>query len=780
MNAWSAASVISQFPTPPSSTPSYVAPPQQPTTSCYNAPTIISLGEEYTDETLPRASYLDFDEEEEEEEEEESQSRRLMMMMEDDGDSDDEDSSDESEEEDESDSEDYPVLHTPSSSTSSHNSTISTSPTRGVQSISRSFGPRGPRPRLPLPSLPSSPPSPHFQMTGSPVSMTGFRDEDEEDEAAAAAMLSNHLSEARSARAQERQKRRRENERIRELSMLLTLGSEVRKWEERLAWTHRARASTAPSSTSTTSDDLHLQTKSEDTDPDPRVKRLSRSASLPSRAFNGSTLHHHDGNGNDGQQQQQQQQHRSGPPSPALPSLALSPLWRVSAEMILRRRSLSERPRRTPIQVASGRIGFVSSPVTRPVVVEPTITGEAAADVKGRTAKEAEEDVPMASSSSSSSSEPVVIATPTATLPCNTLFRPAQTVRGPRERSTQISSLVAGAGMTTKRSGSVTGFSTVVSSSTPMSPLMKKSSSTGSISRPRTIALSNGNQDDEHDNDDNQDNDMADTDGLTRDGTSSVATSSLSPLDGSTSSSPLSSVSSSSGKRYSVPPPITIPPPGPFRPNATAVSGTIAAAAVPLSSSAGNGDVQSFAVQQRTGARSTPSSPFSHSSRYTILSRSAPARPSALKWAFTADDLERERELEELERKRVQAMEMETETRMEVDEESSFSSTMSSASCAASSSEESGSEAGSSSVSTSSSADSTDSQSAETSSQAAVERRGRARFSWRKSLPKEKEMNVDGINLVGAITSPSTTTPTPSTTTTMTTPMTSVMTVAAF
>ncbi|KAG8751524.1 hypothetical protein FRC14_007808 [Serendipita sp. 396] len=570
-SSWSASSVICQFPIPPSSTPSYVAAPS----TSYTAPTIISLGEEYTDATLPTSrssstprgpssSYLDFDEDEEEEEEEDD---GMMVMIDDDGDSDDEDSSDESEDEGESDSEDYPVPHTPSTSaSSSHNrysrrrsqeqrkqhsqqssnqslpalwhaeharllhihtavldserearhrelklesevarikndlarlkqvrannnnatttttttETRTTSPTSAQQSAlgSRTFGPRGPRPK----PIFQSPSLPHYTLTTSPtgssfdmeeeVTATStttnpaaspvacFRDEEEEDEATAA-LLSNHLSEARSLRAQERQKRRKENERIRELSMLLTLGSEVRKWEERLAWTNRARAASSPSS-----DDIHLSSSNvnhrkrknedDDTDPDPRAKRLSRSASLPTRAFNG-IIHNANSNNN---VQQQQQQHRSGPPSPALPSLALSPLWRVSAEMILRRRSLSERPRRTPTQIVSGRVGFVSSPVSRAVTTAAAVAAPAPTPAPVAPVSSLVDAVPTSSTSTSSSSSTQTTATAattptTATSPC-TLSRPAQTVRGPRERSTQISSTtVAGTASNGRAYGSV-------------------------------------------------------------------------------------------------------------------------------------------------------------------------------------------------------------------------------------------------------------------------------------------------------------------------------------
>ncbi|KAG8846374.1 hypothetical protein FRB91_000874 [Serendipita sp. 411] len=843
-SSWSASSVICQFPIPPSSTPSYVAAPS----TSYTAPTIISLGEEYTDATLPTSrssstprgpssSYLDFDEDEEEEEEEDG----MMMMIDDDGDSDDEDSSDESEDEGESDSEDYPVPHTPSTSaSSSHNrysrrrsqeqrkqhsqqssnqslpalwhaeharllhihtavldserearhrelklesevarikndlarlkqvrannnnatttttttETKTTSPTSAQQSAlgSRTFGPRGPRPK----PIFQSPSLPHYTLTTSPtgssfdmeeeVTATStttnpaaspvacFRDEEEEDEATAA-LLSNHLSEARSLRAQERQKRRKENERIRELSMLLTLGSEVRKWEERLAWTNRARAASSPSS-----DDIHLSSSNvnhrkrknedDDTDPDPRAKRLSRSASLPTRAFNG-IIHNANSNNN---VQQQQQQHRSGPPSPALPSLALSPLWRVSAEMILRRRSLSERPRRTPTQIVSGRVGFVSSPVSRAVttaaaVAAPAPTPAPVAPVTSVAPVSSLVDAVPTSSTSTSSSSTQITATATtpttATSPC-TLSRPAQTVRGPRERSTQISSTtVAGTASNGRAYGSL--------SATGPRSLSRKARNLNQDNN------SNGNKvEDDNNRSDNQDDNVS----LTRDGTSSVATSALVPL-----SSP------HSGKRYSVPPPITIPPADSFCSNTTAVSGGMTTTDGGVSTGSKS---ESFAIQQKR--RALPATTPSPSFHYSSLSKSAPARPSALKWAFTADDLERELESE---RKGSQEP-------MEIDE-GARSPSLSCASSSSSSSEESGSEAGSSSVSSSASSSdsssssmSVDSQDGEASSQAAVERRGRARFSWRKSLPKEKDLNVDGN-----VAATSTTTITTTTTTAM-------------
>jgi len=49
-------------------------------------------------------------------------------------------------------------------------------------------------------------------------------------------MLAHNLTEARPARAEERRRRKRDHERIRELGILLSLGSEVRQWEARLAW----------------------------------------------------------------------------------------------------------------------------------------------------------------------------------------------------------------------------------------------------------------------------------------------------------------------------------------------------------------------------------------------------------------------------------------------------------------------------------------------------------------------------------------------------------------
>jgi len=49
-------------------------------------------------------------------------------------------------------------------------------------------------------------------------------------------ILAYNLAEARLARAEEHYRRKRDHERIRELGILLSLGSEVRQWEERLVW----------------------------------------------------------------------------------------------------------------------------------------------------------------------------------------------------------------------------------------------------------------------------------------------------------------------------------------------------------------------------------------------------------------------------------------------------------------------------------------------------------------------------------------------------------------
>lgn len=128
-------------------------------------------------------------------------------------------------------------------------------------------------------------------------------------------MLANHLTEARSARAEERRRRKRDHERIRELGILLSLGSEVRQWEERLAWENAFRPTDA----------MELDQVEDDA-----ASSRRRSKSLPITPPSSSSS----------------SSSSSSPLTPPLPPLSASPLWRVSAEMILRRRSLSERPRR--------------------------------------------------------------------------------------------------------------------------------------------------------------------------------------------------------------------------------------------------------------------------------------------------------------------------------------------------------------------------------------------------------------------------------------------------
>ncbi len=151
-----------------------------------------------------------------------------------------------------------------------------------------------------------------------PAEYTGqFWDEQDPDPEM---MLANNLTEARSARAEERRKRKRDHERIRELGILLSLGSEVRQWEERLAW------ESAFCNNDASMELDHVE--------DAASRR--RSKSLPTTpAFGGSSM---------------DSSSSSSALTPPLPPLSASPLWRVSAEMILRRRSLSERPRRvTPL-----------------------------------------------------------------------------------------------------------------------------------------------------------------------------------------------------------------------------------------------------------------------------------------------------------------------------------------------------------------------------------------------------------------------------------------------
>jgi hypothetical protein len=135
--------------------------------------------------------------------------------------------------------------------------------------------------------------------------------------------LATHLTEARSARAEERRKRRHVHERIRELAILLSLGSEVRQWEERLAWANAFR--TPANDDDADADAMELDHHAVEGTPRRRAKSLPITPSSSSTSSS-TTL------------------------TPPLPPLSASPLWRVSAEMILRRRSLSERPRRlTPV-----------------------------------------------------------------------------------------------------------------------------------------------------------------------------------------------------------------------------------------------------------------------------------------------------------------------------------------------------------------------------------------------------------------------------------------------
>lgn len=511
---------------------------------------------------------------------------------------------------------------------------VSTSPTRPLHPA----GPRGPRPRPNSASSTQSSGSTAAVQRGSVCTQLasipsvrstsgdiGARDEGdiagEEDEATT--VLSHHLTQARSARAQERQRRRLEHERMRELNMLLTLGSEVRKWEERLAW-----SSMAMSRAATSSDDIHLSndssTANTDTDPDPRGKRLSRSFSLPSSRASHHHGHHHGHpttiNGS-----------RSGtstPVSPALPSLSLSPLWRVSAEMILRRRSLSERPRRT----------------TNPHQQQQQMNG-----AKRMCVSTIEQT--CAPSTSSAAQTPVPVSTPAqphSTTATSALSRPTHVLRGPRERSTQIGVSSAAATASNKLMAATTTKTLTTDSETLTSsrvPGMSTSATTSSLS----VSITDG-----------------------------------------TSSGP---ISPSSGKRYSVPPPITIPSNAQFC-TSTAVS-----------SNAVEGGPKVAIVRAPR--------PTHPSACVTPARSTTPIKPSALKWAFTADDLARERE-------------------MEAAKEAQLAK-MLSTSCSESESDDSKSCSDGSSAASSSSSSSSQEEVSETSQQ----RRGRARFSWRKSLPKD-------------------------------------------
>jgi hypothetical protein len=639
MSSDSNSTLINQFPTPPSSIMQQY--PQQPQPICletpvaYTAPAVISLGEEYTDDTLPQTSYIslengdegfDYDDDDDDSSEDEGYSpisssspsptaingqstipalwhaehARLLHIQNAVLDNEREARSRELRLESEvarikddlarlktaraqSFSTTIPAL--PSAQASCSTNAAVTSPT-SVQAPpqQRACGPRGPRPRPQQSKRPStlirvSTSMGERQILASAATisqepssiLTELRhpllgkSPSEQDDETTETVLSNHLTEARSARAQERQKRKKENERIRELSMLLTLGSEVRKWEERLAWQQARAVASIPSS-----DDMNLESstkssnKDMDTDPDPRGKRLSRSFSLPSRgSYNPTSV------------PSTSATNRCGPP-PALPSLAMSPLWRVSAEMILRRRSLSERPRRVPPKLL-----LPNAPTS---VDQP----------------EQQKEQPVMAST-------VPVCSPTKS-GSSSLARPAHVVRGPREQ------------------------------------------------RLGNSVLTN----------------------LASDPMSSITDSSLSQNATSGSSSP------SSGKRYSVPPPITIPPNAQFcKPVAVSLT-TTTGAALRLAG-------------QALSANMSNNTTF-------LLSKTTPVRPSALKWAFTADDLARERE-------------MEAATQPEKGEQSDSVS---------SSSESESDDSGKSSSSSSTPEESQ-----------CVERRGRARFSWRKSIPKD-------------------------------------------
>jgi hypothetical protein len=439
--------------------------------------------------------------------------------------------------------------------------------------------------------------------------------EQEDDPVLTESLLSSHLTEARSARAQERHKRKIEAERIRELSMLLTLGSEVRKWEERLAWSQvRSRG--------TCSDDMSIiesggqkaeDSMDMDTDPDPRFKRLSRSFSVPSRgSFVGPSP-------SAASTSPAQFGDKKKAPLP-LPSLASSPLWRVSAEMILRRGSRSERPRRPPSVAPPA-----TTTTTAPVASTSAVT-------------------PAAPSSSSST----------------TLTRPSHVLRGPRElRSTGSAS----------------------SSTSPSS-----TSPSDSTSSPATSSSSDN-------------------------GSSSVAVP--------------SSATSSSGKRYSIPPPITIPSNSQFR-NPTAnmpatVSGEGAAGAA-----AETEPVRGFQKGERPAhpqSAQTYSTNQNNGSGFFYSRSTTPIKPSTLKWAFTADDLARELELEKKKDGDVVMHSPTSSTSSSSESDDSYRSS---------------SEGGVSSSSMQNAA----------AAPQPVERRGRARFSWRRSIPKDSNNAKEEIPAV--------------------------------
>lgn len=199
-------------------------------------------------------------------------------------------------------------------------------------------------------------------------------------------MLANHLTEARSARAEERRRRKRDHERIRELGILLSLGSEVRQWEERLAWENAFRPTDA----------MELDQVEDDA-----ASSRRRSKSLPITPPSSSSSS------------------SSSPLTPPLPPLSASPLWRVSAEMILRRRSLSERPRRTALVNAN-------PPPPTPASVEAPV--EASTPTDSRDSSSAKRHavpppiaIPSATSSGAASSLRSAPSRPSALKLCFTL-----------------------------------------------------------------------------------------------------------------------------------------------------------------------------------------------------------------------------------------------------------------------------------------------------------------------------------------------------------------------
>ncbi|PVF97934.1 hypothetical protein CPB86DRAFT_785264 [Serendipita vermifera] len=421
----------------------------------------------------------------------------------------------------------------------------------------------------------------------------------EEDPVLTESLLATHLTEARSARAQERHKRKIEHERIRELSMLLTLGSEVRKWEERLAWNQRSRGTCSDDMSIIESGGQKEREDAMDTDPDPRFKRLSRSFSLPSR---GSFVGPSPSTSSD-----------KKAPLP-LPSLSDSPLWRVSAEMILRRGSRSERPRRPP--------------VAPPAATVPSTSAVA----------------PSAAPSSSST----------------TLTRPSHVLRGPREQ---------------RSTGSA---STSPSSTSPAS--------------------------------------------------TTVSPSAISPSSPDGSSSVVPSGATSSGKRYSVPPPIQIPSNSQFCNPTTTMAGVLPATAG--ATVAGQTEAAGEAEALR-GFGERPAHPqsaqFYSGNNGSFHSRSTtPIKPSTLKWAFTADDLAKELELEKMQNKKDGDVEMDSPTTPTSGESESDDSYRSSSEGGVSSS----------------------SQPAAAAAPPPAERRGRARFSWRRSLPKDTNHTKEEIPAV--------------------------------